>query len=118
VDDDATVRNTVRRLLERRAFQVVQAADGQSALELFEAQPERFAMVVSDVSMPVMDGAGLLRRLRDAGHDVPVLLFSGYSVADVSAIVAKDMHSRFVQKPFSIDVLEGAMADLFRVGVP
>ena len=114
VDDDVTVRDTVRRLLERRKFIVIPAVNGQTALEIFTAQPDHFDMIVSDVSMPVMDGVALLQRLRADGYKVPVLLFSGYSVADVGALIAEDVHSRFVEKPFSVDVLDGAMADLFQ----
>ncbi len=114
VDDDPTVRDMVRRILERIDFRVVQAGDGAEALRLFGADPARFAMVVSDVAMPVMGGAGLLQRLRYDGYDVPVLLFSGYSPEDVGAIVAGDKHAVFVEKPFGIDVLEVAMVGLFR----
>ena len=73
VDDDAEIRLLLRELLSRAGFQVVEAADGKSALrQLFETPP---ALVILDVTMPEMDGYQTLERIRDLS-DVPVIMLT------------------------------------------
>lgn len=98
VDDDADVRDAVRRLLESVGHTVECARDGREALSLL-ALGDRVDVVLLDGQMPVMDGEGFLaRRAEDpALRGVPVVLFSGCAAlcdrlgrrGDVAATVAK-----------------------------
>ena len=73
VDDDAEIRLLLTELLSRAGFQVVEAADGKSALrQLFDTPP---ALVILDVTMPEMDGYQTLERIRDLS-DVPVIMLT------------------------------------------
>ena len=73
VDDDAEIRLLLTELLTRAGFQVVEAADGKSALrQLFDNPP---ALVILDVTMPEMDGYQTLERIRDLS-DVPVIMLT------------------------------------------
>jgi len=73
VDDDAEIRLLLTELLTRAGFQVVEVADGKSALrQLFDAPP---ALVILDVTMPEMDGYQTLERIRDLS-DVPVIMLT------------------------------------------
>ncbi len=62
VDDEDLVRNTLRRILERDGHEVVEAENGEVALELFQQQA--MDLVIADLFMPVMDGLELLNELR------------------------------------------------------
>jgi EAL domain-containing protein (putative c-di-GMP-specific phosphodiesterase class I) len=75
VDDDELVASAMRRLLERPGLQVVTAANGAEAVRRLRA--ESFDIVLSDVRMPVMDGIGLLRAIRQQDQDMPVILMTG-----------------------------------------
>lgn len=100
VDDEPLVRSTLRRLLVRDGYVVVEATDGQHALELL-SQMKRPDVVLLDLSMPRLDGAATFRELQKRDATLPVVLMSGYSEQDaVQHFLGEDL-AGFVQKPFS-----------------
>lgn len=78
VDDDTAVRSTTRRLLERHGWRVHEAGEGEQALRLFARHRADVAVVLTDLRMPGLGGADLVRRLREIVPDVPAVFFSGY----------------------------------------
>jgi two-component system chemotaxis response regulator CheY len=62
IDDSQSVRTLMRGALERKKFNVVEACDGEDAMDKLDGQP--FGLIVSDLSMPRMDGLSFLRWLR------------------------------------------------------
>ena len=79
VEDEPLVRGAVTRLLGALGYRVTTAKDGVEALELVKASPGAFALVISDITMPRMQGDALARALRGLTPPVPVILLSGYS---------------------------------------
>lgn len=75
IDDERAVRRAQARVLASIVDEVIEAADGREAIELVASSA--FDAVVSDVSMPGMDGLALLRRIREHDLDVPVVLVTG-----------------------------------------
>ena len=75
VDDDAGVREAVCDALAELGYAAEPASGAGEALERF--RPGRYGLVVTDLTMPVMDGLQLARRLRALEPDLPVMLFSG-----------------------------------------
>jgi CheY-like chemotaxis protein len=74
VDDDPSIRTTVSEILAMEGYPVETAADGAEALQAVErAQP---ALVLLDMRMPVMDGWGFARALRDRGLHLPILVMT------------------------------------------
>jgi two-component system chemotaxis response regulator CheY len=76
VDDSATIRNMVSYTLKQAGFLVIEACDGQDALERLEGR--RVDLVVTDLNMPRMHGVGLIRslRLRPASKYTPILMLT------------------------------------------
>jgi CheY-like chemotaxis protein len=77
VDDEPDLRFLLRRVFERAGHEVIEATDGAAALALvYESPPD---LVVTDIMMPVMDGAELIGRLRSdpATAGIPILSVSG-----------------------------------------
>lgn len=72
VDDETAARDSYARLLDRAGFEVVTAADGAEALQRMEKG--QFDLVISDISMPEMDGLSLLQSMRTRSMDMPVVL--------------------------------------------
>ncbi len=107
VDDDASVRRLMRRMLGRMGFQVLQAADGEEALRLGEAHPGDIDLLVSDVSMPGMGGVELGRRMLERRPTLRVLLVTGRAEDDVSLPGA-----RILCKPFRQEELAHALEAL------
>ena len=97
VDDDPDMRFMLKLLLERGGYQVTQAGDGLAALHSIKAQmPD---LVLTDLRMPMMDGAELLVRLRAAEETakLPVILITAYAVLPTTVELADET----IPKPFA-----------------
>jgi DNA-binding NtrC family response regulator len=105
VDDDDAIRESLEMALERR-YEVVTAPNGRAALEALERQP--VDVVLLDLMMPVLDGAGFMAEARRRGHGVPVVVMSaGTQVRERSQQMGA---FDYLQKPISMDVLEEKLA--------
>ncbi len=117
VDDDPTVRSVVAGYLQRAGMHVDAVGDGRAAAQRLDEGG--YDLAVLDVMLPGMDGLSLLRRLRDAGDETPVILLTarGEEVDRVGGIElgADD----YVVKPFSPrELVARARMVLRRVGPP
>jgi signal transduction histidine kinase/ActR/RegA family two-component response regulator len=106
-DDEDRVRRTTRLLLESAGFIVVEARDGCEAVELFEADPDGFDVVLLDVTMPRLNGTDALARMREVEPELPAVVMSGYDQGRVDPASG----TAFVQKPFKIDRLIETMVE-------
>jgi CheY-like chemotaxis protein len=106
-DDEPTVRQTVQRALLRRQALPVVACDGGEAEQLLRTH--EFDVVLLDVMMPKKTGYELVAVVRETQPDVPVILMSGYSEQ-----AGGDPPDAFIEKPFSVSALEGAIQAALR----
>ncbi|HEX7671842.1 MAG TPA: response regulator, partial [Polyangiaceae bacterium] len=107
VDDDDGVRRTTGRVLTALGYDVVEAESGREALRFLEAK--LFDVVVSDISMPEMDGIRLLREIRARDPHVQVILMTGVPTFE-TAVSALDYGAcKYLEKPLEIDRLEQAV---------
>ncbi len=112
VDDEESVRQVTRSVLEFSGFTVEEAADGAAGVAVFQRDPARFAAVLLDLTMPHMDGEEAFRQLRLLNPQVRVVLMSGFNrVEAINRFVGKGL-AGFVQKPFAVEIL---IAELRRV---
>ena len=103
IDDEAGIRDSMRRTLEYQGYHFVGAATGQEGLALIERDPPD--LVFLDIKMPGMDGLEVLERIKAANPAVPVVIVSGHGTAQ-NAFEARDKGaSGFIEKPFSEPVL-------------
>ena len=114
VDDEETVRNTVRRSLERWNYRVLLAENGQAAAEALPEIAHKLSAIVLDLTMPVMGGEEALEHLRRIRPDIPVILTSGYSEPQAMRRMKGKGVSAFLQKPFSGDQLARKLRDLLK----
>jgi two-component system cell cycle sensor histidine kinase/response regulator CckA len=108
VEDEEAVRRLTARGLELSGWRVLAAESGEAALALLAAQPEHPAALVSDVSMPGMDGPQLVRAVRALVPSLPVILVSGYAETEAIADLP-GAPVQFLAKPFSIRDLLGRL---------
>lgn len=107
VDDDDGVRRTTGRVLAALGYDVVEAESGHGALRFLEGK--LFDVVVSDISMPEMDGIRLLREIRARDPHVQVILMTGAPTVE-TAVSALDYGAcKYLEKPLEIDRLEQAV---------
>ena len=78
VDDEQITLSSMQRVLERSGYAVEPVQSGQEALRLFEENPQRFQLVITDLSMPGIDGRELVRRIMAIRPETPVILSTGY----------------------------------------
>jgi len=79
VDDETMVRRVIQRMLEERGYQVFEASDGRVALDFVRAAPELLDLVVTDISMPHLNGIALMQALSIEVPELPCVLISGYA---------------------------------------
>ncbi|MEM6796428.1 MAG: response regulator [Acidobacteriota bacterium] len=106
VDDEEVVRLIASEMLEFLECEVLLAADGPEALEIFEREGGDLDLVVLDVTMPAMSGEELLIRLRERSAMLPVLVASGFTKEDLSCRFASYDVSGFIHKPYKLDELK------------
>ena len=100
VDDEPVVLSIVTRKLQSEGFDVTTATNGAEALKVWH-DTGPYDAVVSDLSMPVMDGEGLVRALRSDHPNLPILLLSGYSRSEVIGRMVGAGAVEFLAKPFA-----------------
>ncbi len=105
IDDEPAVRRVTRAVLERLGFDVLEAADGAIAVEIFMREREHIRLALLDLTMPRMDGEETFRRLRQLDPDVRIVLMSGYNSQNVTTQFAGKGLAGFMQKPFRADEL-------------
>lgn len=105
VEDEVPVRTFAARALRLRGYTVIEAADGQTALDLLADPDLDVRLFLSDVIMPGIDGPGWVREARLLRPDVAVVFMSGYA-AETFADVLEDLPDvTFLPKPFSLEQL-------------
>ena len=110
IDNESVMRRFVRRTLEAKDFQVEEARDGESALALIQARKEPFDLVLTDLSMPGIDGRQVSETLARYRPGMAVLGMSGNPDA-VPRIGPGDTPVRVMVKPFTADDLYHAVRD-------
>jgi CheY-like chemotaxis protein len=108
-EDEPAVRGLARRILERRGFRVLEAADGVEALEIAQAHRDRIDLLLTDAIMPRLGGRDLARRLAEQQPDVRVLFMSGYAESEIVHRGLLDPGIAFLEKPFTADELAAAV---------
>ncbi|MDH5764754.1 MAG: response regulator [Gammaproteobacteria bacterium] len=105
VDDSSSMRQMVTFTLKGAGFDVVEAVDGQDALD--KAKSRSFDLVVTDVNMPVMDGITLIRNLRQEANYkfTPLLMLTTESAADKKAEGKAAGATGWIVKPFNPEQL-------------
>ncbi len=114
VEDDARVRRAVRRMLERIGFDVMEAPDGEAGLGVAAGHEGPIDVVVTDLMMPRLGGGAFARRLALSRPNVPVVFMSGYTDDAAFRRGLLESEYTFVQKPFTREHLEAAIARVTR----
>src|SRR5436190_18638087 len=105
VDDEAMIREIARATLERFGYKVATAKNGKEALDILSGGETTVSIVITDLAMPVMDGSQLVRNIRDAGLNIPILAMSGFVEPDQAADMRSMSVDTVLDKPFTAEVL-------------
>jgi two-component system nitrogen regulation response regulator NtrX len=103
VDDEQSVRDSIRAILEDEGYSVVEAVDGEQALE--KVNTDKPDGVLLDIWMPGIDGIDTLRGLKQLDPDLPVVIMSGHGSIDTAVQATRLGAFDYMEKPLSIDRL-------------
>ncbi len=109
VEDEEMVRNMAAAMLKRLGFSVLEAKDGVEAVDVFRQHQNEIRCVLSDLTMPCMNGWETLTALRKLAPDLPVILASGYDKAHVMAGDHPELPQVFLSKPYKLKGLNDAI---------
>jgi two-component system cell cycle sensor histidine kinase/response regulator CckA len=109
VEDEDPVRLFSARALRNKGYKVIEAKTGEAALELLDGGP--YDLLVTDMMMPRVDGAQVIREARKLLPDLPVICISGYTADSVLKEVESLDSLRFLSKPFSLKQLAAAVKE-------
>ncbi len=111
IDDEDVIRRTTKATLERYGYTVAVAENGLAGVELLRVLGASVALVVLDLTMPVMSGEEALREIRGINSEVKVILSSGYNEAEaIQKFTGKGL-AGFLQKPYTSRALAEAVRD-------
>ena len=110
VEDEEMLRKMAASMLERFGFSVLKAKDGIEALEIFAKHQSEIKFVLSDLTMPRMNGWETLTKVRELQPDIPVILASGYDLAHVIEGDHPELPQAFLAKPYNFKALRAAIS--------
>jgi two-component system, cell cycle sensor histidine kinase and response regulator CckA len=115
VEDETAVRGLVVAILLRQGYVVLEASSATEALLVSEAHGGTIHLLISDLSLPGINGPTLAAQLTAVRPGLQVLFLSGYAAEDAARGGLLPPHRAFLQKPFGTDVLSGKVRELLNL---
>jgi DNA-binding response OmpR family regulator len=106
IDDEVTVNNNIRKILQKKGYQVEQAVTKQEALTKIQART--YQLVLLDLRLPGVRGLELLKALRDKNPQAKVIIITGYASIDTAVEAARLGAIDYLAKPFTPDEIRDA----------
>lgn len=103
IDDEKSIRSSLREILEYEKYEVDEAADGMEALKMIKSGG--FDAVLCDIKMPKMDGIEVLDKIIANGEDFPVIMISGHGNVDTAVDAIKKGAFDYISKPLDLNRL-------------
>ena len=114
VDDESSLRDVTRKILEKHGYRAMVASDGVEAVALFSQHKSEIRAVLTDIMMPNLDGLSVIRILKKIEPRVRVVACSGVTDQDHKAELQEMGVANFLEKPFSVSRLLEALAAVLR----
>lgn len=112
VEDEEAVLAFASRALKTRGYNVLEATNGEIALEIFEEYGDEIDLMVSDVVMPNMDGPTMAKKVRETWPDIKVIFISGYTEDAFEDELERPEDFVFLPKPFSLKQLASKVKEV------
>jgi two-component system nitrogen regulation response regulator NtrX len=103
IDDEKSIRKTLREILEYEKYQVDEAAEGLEGMTLL--QKEKYDVILCDIKMPKMDGIEVLDKITQSHSDIPVVMISGHGTIETAVEAVKKGAFDFIAKPLDLNRL-------------
>jgi len=103
IDDEQSIRNSLKEVLEYEKYEVDLATEGREGLEMFEKN--QYDVVLCDIKMPRMDGIEVLEEIFEQTIDIPIIMISGHGNIDTAVESLKKGAYDFIEKPLDLNRL-------------
>lgn len=103
IDDERSIRSTLKEILEYEKYEVDLASSGLEGLEMFSANT--YDIILCDIKMPEMDGMEVIEKIFEQGSDAPVIMISGHGNIDNAVQAIKRGAYDFIEKPLDLNRL-------------
>ena len=117
VDDEETIREVGRDMLQELGFSVVTASNGRDGVDVFARQNGEIVCVLLDLTMPQLDGEQTFRELRRLNPEVRVIISSGYNEQEVSERFVGKGVAGFINKPYKLGEMSGKLREILEQAV-
>jgi DNA-binding NtrC family response regulator len=103
IDDEKSIRNTLREILEYEKFKIDEAEDGQAGVE--KIKKNKYDLILCDIKMPKMDGIEVLENVQNISPETPVVMVSGHGTIETAVEALKKGAFDFIPKPLDLNRL-------------
>lgn len=114
VDDDDNIRRVAAVTLESHGYRTLSASNGREAIDLIESGDHEVDLVITDMMMPIMDGAATSAYLEEHHPSIPIIAASGFTAGGPETAAIGLGISRFIAKPFTTSQLLTSIRDTLR----
>src|SRR4051812_27646553 len=97
IDDERSIRNTLREILEYEKYEVSEAKDGEEGLEMLKKH--NYDVVLCDIKMPKLDGLEVLEKAKEMGKEEQFIMVSAHGTIETAVEATKKGAYDFIQKP-------------------
>lgn len=115
VDDEADLAFLIKKMLERFGYDITVRISPLEAMEVFNAKPDRFDLVIVDFKMPIMTGIQLAIELRNQSKDIPILLMTGFSEVLDSDLLDTAKIDIIIRKPIVASDLNETIKKVLKI---
>ena len=114
-EDEAQVKLIAIALIEMLGFNVLDAANGKEALELYQKNAADITLVVTDMGMPVMNGYELFYKLKQLNPQLPIIISSGFGEGDIASKIPREAIAGMINKPYNFEQLREVLKGVVEV---
>ena len=113
VDDESRMRKLIRDFLIQKDFNIIEAEDGEKAIEIFEKEKDKINLIILDVMMPKLDGWSVLRQIRQTSK-VPIIMLTARGEEQDELFGFELGVDEYISKPFSPKILVARVEAIIR----
>ena len=116
VDDELSMREFLKILLEKAGYEVITASEAAGAIDLIQNQ--NFDLILSDIKMPGLGGLSLLEKIKEIDSSLPVVMITAYASPENAVVAMKSGAFDYITKPFKVDEILKIIKSAISAKVP
>ncbi len=114
VDDEARMRKLIKDFLVKKDFNILEAEDGEKALDIYSKNKNKINLILLDVMMPKVDGWTVLKRIREENKDIPIVMLTAKAEEQDELLGFELGVDEYISKPFSPKILVARVSAILK----